>query len=1103
MSTLIWVAGPFFIWEETAPLASAEKRMYVIICLFLIWLLKVLLIDLGSPFSQQIKNQRVAQHIAMLRKRLQGALKFLAKTTINKHGQQIKLQQLPWFLLIGPTNAGKTSLLANANINFILQKQFQDQVTQNIENSDNVDWWITRDYSIVDVPGKYLCTFDQAVTDQPKPLTMPAVWQVLLKLIRKHRGKHAIRGLLLALPLPEILQQGDPKSYQHLLQNFSQRLAELQRHFSAAIPCYLIITKCDFLPGFDEFFAELGSEEITQTWGVATGANKNFSLLDVFNDRFHALIKKLNNQLIWRLHHERDPLVKPAIKDFPLHVERLKECIAEFISTFAPFSKTLQLNGVYLTSALQPNREQNDDVIEEANQTQRGVQLFKQAKQTTRAYFIRHLLQHSFVTHKIEYKNLAKKKQWQRGLAYVASLILIGCAAWFLVKDFQTGVTYTHSIQGYLADYQHDMRQSANVTDHLQKTTALLNKLEEETKHRHQQKFDLALLLNFYSNKSDQRVALVYQQILKEALLPEIKKYFENYLQTSNYKDTDYLYGVLKAYLMLGEKDQFQAEVVTKTLRQTLPPSIDHKFKQNLLQHASKALLIWSPMPTNKILAENIRRYLLTLPNLQLSYIILKNYADNNVASEINLGTQDKQHPIFTSNFVTNKIPTMFTAKSFAHIISQEVIAAAQETTSGNWILGNHTISQNSSIMPTLTEQLRITYVNNYIDVWESLLANIHLVEPKNLAEIDAIIVTLTSNDSPLLKLLTTLHDNTYFEPIVSSSPKLQNLGLLLDKRHETSNLLYQIIANLQSLHEYIAVVIQAENQRKAAFEVVSKRLQNNNVNDAIMQLRLLSERSPEPIKQWLDKIADKSWRYLMQDATNYIDTSWQNKVSDFYRTDIANRYPFTNKGKREVELQKFAEFFGNPGVIVNFYKHYLQSFIDTSEANWQWKTHDHLKPPFSDITLRKIQQALQIHQIFFPDDGNKPYVQFALKPYKFNKHVQSVVLNFNDKKMIDKKDNLHTTHLVPWPATQKASIELNMENDQSHSQEFFGNWGWFRLVTKSFETALSKKEMLLNLSENQYPVRYLLYTNGNFNPFLAMNLIHFNLPEKLIDNKT
>jgi len=67
------------------------------------------------------------------------------------------------------------------------------------------------------------------------------------------------------------------------------------------------------------------------------------------------LIKRINKQLIWRLHQERNPLARPYIKDFPLHIERLKEAVITLLKTLA--LPDLLISGVYLTSATQSKTE--------------------------------------------------------------------------------------------------------------------------------------------------------------------------------------------------------------------------------------------------------------------------------------------------------------------------------------------------------------------------------------------------------------------------------------------------------------------------------------------------------------------------------------------------------------------------------------------------------------------------------------------------------------------------------------------------------------------------------------------------------------------------
>src|SRR3990167_10405585 len=107
------------------------------------------------------------------------------------------------------------------------------------------------------------------------------------------------------------------------MKNLMQRLHELQKNFPRPLPVSLVITKCDLLPGFEAFFSESSQNEIMQIWCISlTPTDEKVALTDLFAGRFNGLIKKLNQQLLWRMHQERNPLQRPLIKDFPLQVER-------------------------------------------------------------------------------------------------------------------------------------------------------------------------------------------------------------------------------------------------------------------------------------------------------------------------------------------------------------------------------------------------------------------------------------------------------------------------------------------------------------------------------------------------------------------------------------------------------------------------------------------------------------------------------------------------------------------------------------------------------------------------------------------------------------
>lgn len=1072
LAIIIWHGSPF-----VPTLHSPEKRFFLISLLFFAWFLKFMFIDTAPPKTIDAPiSPENAKKLDTLKGRFFGAIEFLKKTIINKHGKNISLSHLPWYLLVGTNGSGKTTLLANSNINFILAKQFKPEQLKNLPTSSHCDWWATRDAVLVDVPGNYFGKEN-------------FLWNQLLNLVGK---RDKIHGAVITLQLPELMKKQNQQQKKQIILEIKQRIIELRKQFGESLPFQLVITKCDLLPGFVEFFNDSGSDELTQNWGITLSpAKENEKIHEIFSSRFNSLIRRLNKQLIWRLHQERNANARPYIKDFPLHVERLKEGIAHFIKSL--MIPNINLQGVFLTSATQQTDEESNTLP--ATIHSQALALTKYPDMQSRAFFVRQLLLQGFLHTNDNYQANGSSNLWRTRSVYAASVAVIITSAVLLGRDFQQSIRQVYSLQNELNQYQLYMQQATPQENHLTKALPLLNALRAASHHSTYSLSRFADVLSFYTQKSQQTANTVYAKALQTIIQPEIKNYFEKYLRAGTERNPDRLYMILKAYMMLSDPQNFQSDFVMNTIHQLMPNVFSKADAADLESHVVAAFKTsWQPIEVNESLVDQARRQLTNLPASDLAFVILKNTDNNNSDSALSLGTNSS---VFVSKQVVNRVPNMFTAAKFQKIYSQEIATAATESLQGNLVLGIFANPPSQESVTALIDQIRNRYLANYVDIWESLLANIQPATPKNLSEMSAMVSSLTSSSSPLLQLLQTIQQNTSFSQVSNSSPKLQALQTLLVDTRSQQNALYQIFVTLRQLDVYLQTMVHSSDIGNAAFLSAKNRAQNSSL-DPIAQLHTLADTTPDPIKSWMNTIATQSWKMILQESGTHINHSWQTNVSTTYQVELANRYPFNQNATQEVDLHQFSQFMGQQGTFANFYQTYLKPFVNDSEKKWQWKIIDNQKLPFADATLEQIQQAWRIQRAFFPNGDNKLYVQFTLEPVNLDSKVKNFNLTLNGQQVIFQKN---TPRILAWPGENhlnSTSINFITTKNQLLNSKTNSDWAWFRLVTQSTHEIISTKQLLLEFNVNGHYAKYYLFTQGHMNPFLPLNLSRFEFPNQL-----
>jgi len=152
------------------------------------------------------------------------------------------IYKLPWYVIIGESGSGKTEAIRHSGIDF--PPGMQDEL-QGSGGTVNMDWWFTNRGIILDTAGSMLFSETRA-GESPE-------WGEFLRLLKKSRPHCPINGLFLVLSIESLIKDSADRIAQKA-STLAQQLDLIQRTLDVRFPVYLLVTKCDLLTGFREFF---------------------------------------------------------------------------------------------------------------------------------------------------------------------------------------------------------------------------------------------------------------------------------------------------------------------------------------------------------------------------------------------------------------------------------------------------------------------------------------------------------------------------------------------------------------------------------------------------------------------------------------------------------------------------------------------------------------------------------------------------------------------------------------------------------------------------------------------------------------------------------
>src|SRR3954467_2450153 len=242
LAAVVYFVGPFIAFGEWRPLGKSIVRNVVILLL-----VAGVAAVAGMSFHRRRKGaQQIADGISgadqtvndepVLKERMGDALPTLKTASGNKSGY---LYDLPWYIIIGPPGAGKTTALVNSGLKFPLARGATPAAVAGVGGTRYCDWWFTDEAVLIDTAGRYTTQDSDAKSDKES-------WLAFLDILKKSRSRQPINGVLVAISVEDVLMLPKQELVLHA-DAVRMRLLELHQRLKVSFPVYALFTKTDLV----------------------------------------------------------------------------------------------------------------------------------------------------------------------------------------------------------------------------------------------------------------------------------------------------------------------------------------------------------------------------------------------------------------------------------------------------------------------------------------------------------------------------------------------------------------------------------------------------------------------------------------------------------------------------------------------------------------------------------------------------------------------------------------------------------------------------------------------------------------------------------------
>jgi type VI secretion system protein ImpL len=910
-----------------------------------------------------------------------------------------------------------------------------------------------------------------------------------------------------------------------------RRLTEVNRELNVQLPVYVMVTKCDLVAGFMEYFDDLPQEGRAQVWGVTFPYDQtvNGEATRSFPGEYEQLMARLNAKVFARVEEDRDVRRRSRIFAFPQQMAALRDVLAQFVGeVFAStrLDQQILLRGVYLTSGTQEGTP--IDRLLGAIGRRYGVAPDAVAPSTGRgkAYFVERLLKDVLlgesgiagVNRRLEVKKAALQLGAYAAMALIAVLGILAFSVSY--SRNRSYIADTAAALAKLGDFP-PVAAAASPEALLPRLNAIRAVVNVADQYREDRPWSMRWGL--YQGTSLGNAARdAYVRELDETLLPRVAARIEERL-VEFAPQPEKLYEYLKAYLMLGEpkvmrKDhlQFVANLEWRAADNADPDAaaaLSTHF-QSLLDYGNQL----RPIATNNTLIAQARNTIKQASIPALIYSRLKREYKEDPAKTVRLDLSagvgaEKALRRKSGVSLTEPIPSFFSRAGFNDVATKQVPDLVKGFAADDWVWGDGGAAARSLKMGQAVEDL---YEQAYIETWDKVLNDLDLAPFSNAEQAADVLATLAAPaTSPLRGVLGAVSENTQ---LVQQTPPGQTTAVDAAKKAITDRLGGKAVtdklgglfgdsatairtpgvlvtAHFQPIHRLMAgepgnapidaIILrigQVEHQLRtlgASGSLAS--LSDPELKEMLRSLQQEAAVLPPVMQTLVGQIGRRAEGSVVANAATELTQRYQQDVQSQCAQVLSGRYPFTPGSGVDLPLRDFAELFAFGGVFDKFFQEHLQPLVDRSGSPWRWNSGAVQGP---QSILEQFEKAQRIRDLFFRRGSSALEIRFLVTLVEADSSSIRFVLEIDGNNFEYKVPPRNMTGAWPGPVLGNAAVTWFERYGAQPRVSFLGPWAWFRLIDAAQQEPQSEVKTALTFVQGNHRAKVVLEASSLLNPF-------------------